>query len=29
MKFAADGTASFGYTVDGRSGTMALSRQPF
>jgi hypothetical protein len=29
MKFAADGTASFGYTVDGRSGAMALSRQPF
>ena len=29
MKFAPDGTATFGYTVDGRSGTMALSRQPF
>lgn len=29
MKFAADGTASFFYNVDGRSGTMALSRQPF
>ena len=29
MKFAVDGTATFAYTVDGRSGTMALSRQPF
>ncbi|MEO7741568.1 MAG: hypothetical protein ABIR98_01350 [Usitatibacter sp.] len=29
MKFAADGTATFGYVVDGRSGTMGLSRQPF
>jgi hypothetical protein len=29
MKFAADGTATYSYNVDGRSGTMALSRQPF
>lgn len=29
VKFASDGTATFGYNVDGRSGTMALSRQPF
>ena len=29
LKFAADGTATFAYTVDGRSGTIALSRQPF
>ena len=29
MKFAADGTATYFYNVDGRSGTMALSRQPF
>lgn len=29
LRFAGDGTASFAYTVDGRSGTMGLARQPF
>lgn len=29
LRFAADGTAALDYFIDGRNGTLALSRQPF
>jgi hypothetical protein len=29
VRFAADGSAALDFTVDGRAGSLALSRQPF